>query len=346
MKVLRTAVAGLGRIGWAFHVPSIARHEGFELVAVSDPMEERLKEASSQYGVRTYTDFNAMINGEKLDLVVIASPTPFHYEQTKAAFEKGIDVFLEKPMVSSLEEADSLIELAKQLGRKLMVYQPRRTDDHVQTLKRILDEGIIGPVYMIKCCHTSDYMRRNDWQALKKYGGGMLNNYGSHFFDQILYLTRSRARSVSCQLRCIASVGDADDVVKALVETENGIIVDMDINRATAFPFPRWLVMGKYGTVRYEEQNGQKLFRIRYLIPEEIPPLELNAEMAAPGRSYDNNDRLVWHEKVVPVTADKDFDYYDYCYSYYAEGHEPFVPVSDTREVMRILEECRKSAGW
>lgn len=346
MKILRTGVSGLGRIGWQFHVPSINRHKGFELAAVSDPMEERLQEASSKYGVKVYTDFNEMIEEEKLDLVVIASPTPFHYEQAKAAMERGIDVFLEKPMVTSLEEADRLIALMQEYNRKLMVYQPRRTDADIQTLKRILQSDPIGPVYMVQCCKTSDYMRRNDWQSLKKYGGGMLNNYGSHFIDQMLYLTGSRAKKISCHLRCIASVGDADDVVKALIEMENGVIIDLDINRATAFPFPRWTVLGKYGTIIYAEENEQAVFKIRYLKKDEIPPLELNEQMAAPGRSYENDDKLTWHEMTVPITANERIDYYDYCYSYYAEGGEPFVPVSDTREVIRILEECRKSAGW
>jgi predicted dehydrogenase len=283
-----------------------------------------------------------MLEQDKLDLVVIASPTPFHYEQVKAAMERGVDVFLEKPMAVSLEEADKMIGLKEKYNRKFMVFQPRRTDGDLQTLKKILQSGTIGPVYMIKCCKTSDYVRRNDWQALKKNGGGMLNNYGSHGIDQLLYLTGSKAKNITCHLRAIATVGDADDVVKAVIETENGIIIDLDINRATAFPFPEWTVLGKYGSISYIEENEERLFKIRYLKEEELPNLPLFDQMAAPGRRYEYEDKLIWHEMTVPVERGGDQHYYDYCYTYYSGEGEPFVPVSDTREVMRILDECRK----
>jgi len=346
MKKLRTAVIGLGRIGWQFHMPNLKKHNGFELVAAADPLQERLDEAKDVFGARGYTNYKTMLENEKLDLVVIASPTPFHLEQATTVMECGIDVFLEKPMAQSLEEADTMIEVMDKCKRKLMVYQPRRMDADIQSLINILKSDIIGPIYMIQGCRTSDYVRRNDWQALKKYSGGMLNNYGSHFIDQLLYITGSTAKHVSCHLRCIASIGDADDVVKTLIETESGVILDMDINRATAFPMPQWLVLGKYGSIRYiKDSNDKEMFQIKYLKPQELPPLELKPEMAAQGRSYSNFEELTWHEKCVDIDKEGSFDYYNYCYSYYAEGKKPFVPIETTREVMRILDECRKSSA-
>jgi len=82
MDKLRTAIVGLGRVGWQFHLPQAVKHEGFQVVAVVDPLAERLEEARTTLGVQKgYRDLDALLAAEKLDLVVIASPTQFHTDQ-------------------------------------------------------------------------------------------------------------------------------------------------------------------------------------------------------------------------------------------------------------------------
>ncbi|HHV97864.1 MAG TPA: Gfo/Idh/MocA family oxidoreductase [Clostridiaceae bacterium] len=346
MKKLRTAVAGLGRIGWGYHIPNIIKHEGFELVAVTDPLSERLEEARVNYSVKGYTDFNKLLEEEKLDLIVVASPTPFHVTQSIAAMEHGVDVFLEKPMAQSYEEAKHIVECMKKTGRKLMVYQPHRATSETQAILSILERGLIGQLYMIKMARSS-YIRRNDWQSLKKYGGGMLNNYGAHHIDQLLYLASSKAKKISCSMRRIASLGDADDVVKAVIETENGIILDLDINMASAIPLSPWTIMGSRGTVVQERKSdGKVIFKVRYYKEEEAPALELFDQLAAKGRSYSNFDNLKWYEEEISISDFKPIDFYDKCYEYYALNGHPFVPAEQTLEVMRVMQECRIDAGW
>lgn len=346
MKKLRTAVVGLGRIGWGYHIPNIIKHEGFELVAVTDPMTERLEEAKENFSVKGYTDFNKLLEEENLDLIVIASPTPFHLTQSVAAMEQGIDVFLEKPMAQSLEEARLIMECIEKTGRKLMVYQPHRVTSETQAVASILERGLIGQLYMIKMARSL-YVRRNDWQSQKKYGGGMLNNYGAHSVDQLLYLTSSKARKISCSMRKIASLGDADDVVKAVIETENDVILDLDINMAAAIQLSRWSIMGSRGTaIQEKKDDGKVVFKIRYYNEQEAPNLELKDQLAAQGRSYSNFDKIQWHEEEIDISDFEPIDFYDKCYEYYALDGEPFVPVEQTLEVMRVLNECRIDAGW
>ena len=349
MKKLKIAVSGLGRIGWTYHLAQISSHEGFELAAVADPMQERLTEVKQKYGdgVKGYTSFGELLDNEKIDVAVVASPTLFHLEQVLAAFEHGVDVILEKPMAPSLEQADKIIESMRKHGRKLMVYQPERTRPEFQALKSILDRGVIGKVYMIKR-GCNGFSRRNDWQSLKKYGGGMLNNYGAHYIDQMLNLAGTKVSRVSCSMAKVLSAGDADDVVKAIMETEKGIILDLDINMATAFPLPMWYVLGTNGTILTQEQIREKgTIKVRYVSDEELPPFELQTGLAASGRNYDDNmGNVAWHEETIDVSAFKSIDFYEKCYDYYALGKEPFVPAEETREVMRVISECRRSAGW
>jgi len=347
MRQLRTAVIGLGRVGWQFHVPQIINHEGFALVAVVDPLDERLAEAQATFGpalkepLRTYRDHLTMLEEAKPDLVVICSPTRFHLEQALAAFAHGYDVFCDKPMAPTLEEADTMIAAARDAGRKLMVYQPHRAMVEVVALQDILRRGILGPVYMMKRARSA-FTRRNDWQALRKYGGGMLNNYGAHFVDQLLYLAGSRAARIFCALRTIASLGDADDVVKAVIETENGIILDLDINMAAAVPLTPWVILGRCGSATLDE--SAHTWRVRYFCPTDLADISLDESLAAPGRKYASGETIPWREESFPLADYAPVDFYTKVYDYYALDATPFVPIAESREVMRVLDMCRRDA--
>ena len=354
MRVLRTAVIGLGRVGWQFHIPNILQHDGFELVAVVDPLPERRDEVQQAWrprgrrgsgaggGIRTYPDHVALFDSGGLDLVVIASPTPFHVEQAIAAFERGVDVFCDKPMAPTLQQADAMIAAMERHGRKLMVYQPHRARAEVVALREILRQDLIGPLTTIKRA-VARYERRNDWQAFTEYGGGMLNNYGAHYIDQLLYLSGSTARRVTCSLRTVASLGDADDVVKAVIETDSGVILDVDIHMASAHPMPPWQILGRRGSIVLDPEG--ETWQVRYFRSADLPELDLQQGLAARDRRYGSGERIPWREARWRIADAKPIRFYDACYAYFGLGDAPFVPVSQTREVMRVLDECRKSAA-
>ena len=140
----------------------------------------------------------------------------------------------------------------------------------------------------------SNFVRRNDWQALKKNGGGMLNNYGAHFIDQLLLLAGEPMVRASCELRTIASLGDADDVVKVVLTMQGGMILDLEINMAQALPTPVWTVFGTQGTAVFDPVRGTD-WQLKYFLPEQLPSSELSSELAAEGRLYPS-DAILWHE--------------------------------------------------
>jgi len=343
MQKLRTVVAGLGRIGWQFHLPEIDAHEEFELVGVVDPLEERRHEALARYGAPGYPELQAALDAPAPPgLLVIASPTPFHCPQALAAFEQGWDVFCDKPIALDLEVADRMIEAARRHGRKLMVYQPKRATREMVALRDIIGQDLIGRVYMIRHA-MSNFSRRNDWQAFTKHGGGMLNNYGAHAIDVLLYLAESRARKVSCALRRVVSAGDADDLVKAVIETDDHTILDIDINQATALPIPPWQVFGERGTIVFDSDKAA--WHVCHVPEDELPSLALQTGMAANGRVYGSGEHIPWQDVDIPVADYEPVDFYARCYEYFALDAEPFVPVEDTREVMRVIAACRQDSA-
>jgi predicted dehydrogenase len=159
--------------------------------------------------------------------------------------------------------------------------------------------------------------------------------------DQLLYLAQSPAQKVACALRTVASLGDADDVVKIVIETEKGTILDLDINMASAHPLPPWLVMGQYGSMIWDPER--KAWHVRYYRPEEAPPPRLYTELVAPDRKYPR-DEIPWHDEYVETSEYEAVDYYEQCYAYFCRDEPPFVPIAETRELIRVLSACRQAA--
>jgi predicted dehydrogenase len=340
---LKTAVLGLGRIAWHFHIPQIISNPGFELSAVVEPLPERLREAAEKFSPGAcFATCEEMYAKQKPDLVVVASPTRFHREQVLQAFEHGCDVFCDKPLTLSLEETDEIIEAMHKSGRKLMVYQPHRVTAEASAIKSILSGGLLGKIYLIRHSVAS-FNRRADWQAFRKNGGGMLNNYGAHFIDQLLYLNQSKFHKISCELRAVATLGDADDVVKAVITAENGVIIDLDINMAAAHEVSPWYIAGSCGAAVFD--SVRKEWNLLYFEPADLEQVNLQEGLAAANRAYGSGEKRPWKTKIIANKDFPDIDFYGKCREYFAGGLPPFVPVSETREVMRVISECRRDAG-
>jgi hypothetical protein len=95
------------------------------------------------------------------------------------------------------------------------------------------------------------------------------------------------------------------------------------------------------------DSEGQLVFKIKYYKEEELRDVELKIGLAAPGRSYRNvDDEIIWYEEELKVADFVPINFYDKCYEYYALDKAPFVPVEQTREVLRVMKECREIAGW
>ena len=331
-------VVGLGRIGWQFHFKEALASEHFDLLAVVDPLKDRVDEAIGKSGCRGYATYEEMLATESPDVIALATPTTFHESQTCQAIEHGCHVILEKPMTTSVDSADRMIAAARSADRRIFVYQPHRLTAETATVCRIIESGHLGRIFSIKRS-VFRFVRRNDWQSLKKNSGGMLNNYGAHYIDQLLYLAgHPDIADIRCRLWAAATMGDADDVVRVWMTTEDRVLLDLEINQASALSLPGWHICGEYGTV----VGSGSTFELKYYDPDQADPLEVK-EGAAPGRSYDNKDRLPWIDSAIEVEGDT-LDFYANIHDVLNGRAEPYIPIEQTCELMRIMEHCRTDA--
>ena len=337
-RKLRIGVAGLGRIGWLFHCKTLGGHKDWQLFAVADPAEERRHEAEQTYGCRAFERFDEMLEQADLDAVTIATPTHLHKQHVLAAIKHGLHIMLEKPMAPALAEARAIVRAADKAKRILTVYQPHRAAGYFQHLKKIIDSGRIGEVYHIRR-GSFRFVRRNDWQSLTKYGGGMLNNYGAHGLDQVLALTGYDVKKLFCNLRRVASLGDAEDVVKVVFQTRSGVIGDVDINQATVYsPYD----IEVYGTRGVITKNKDE-FTVRCLSAKQLKVKKLDTSLASANRKYPS-DEFESSQEVIKVDPAYQVDVYKDFARAIRTNTLPFVPAAETLEVMRIMEWCRKDS--
>ena len=334
---IKTVICGLGRIAWSYHLPQLSSNSNFQLAAVVDPLPERLTEAAEKWQIKhLYTSYDKMLEQVKPDLVVVASPTPFHTEQICKAFRAGADVFCEKPLTTDLQKTDMIISEMKRFKRKLMVYQPRRLDLDCQQAKAIIESNILGSVYMIKR-NIQTYKRRNDWQALQRYGGGMLNNYGAHYIDQLLYITGLPADYEYSELKNLVSQGDADDFFKLVLKNPDGILMEIEVNQVSAFEKDEWTICGINGTARWS--SNTRNWQIKYFKPDALPSISLQTTLAALNRQYPH-ENIPWQETGCTFDVPPQQNFYDNCYSYFALNQAPLVDLSETRQVMAIIDKA------
>lgn len=338
-KVIRCGICGLGRIGWSFHLPAAENTEGMAAAAVADPLKERVDEAAAVHGVpHCFTDWREMADAGVIDLAVIASPTTFHREQCEYFMSKGIDVFCDKPMALTLEDAQAMADAAQKYGRKLMVFQPHRLTPLTKKAKEIMNSGKLGNIWQIRR-NIYSFVRRNDWQSFAAQGGGMLNNYGAHFLDQLLFLGGDRkAEEIRCETERILSGGDAEDVVRVSMRGRSRIYYTLEINMAAAMPVPELLLFGDKGTAFY--QDGK--WYLKYC--PEMAELVMNEGFAAPDRRYPPRETN-FVEETAENPAVSTHEWYQYCRDFYNGDAAPLVPLEDTLEIMRILKECRGSSA-
>lgn len=336
---IRIGVIGLGRIGWSRHIPLIKKSRDFELAAVSDTSLDRCKEATEKYGCAAFLTQDEMIANSTLDAIVIATPTHLHKSMAIKAFKANLDVLLEKPMALDLKEARLISTSAKKHQRILTVYQPHRLKAYHQTLKKIIASGKLGEIYHIRRGMFS-FAQRNDWQCLKKYGGGMLSNYGAHGLDQLLDITGSKIKKIYCTLRRVASLGDTDDVVKIIYETRSGIIGELDINQASTMNPYEFEV---YGTTGSAQLDGDK-YIVRYFNPKFLKNKKINRNLMAENRQYPN-DNIKINKIDIQIKDKHGIDVYKDFANAIRTRSNPVVIPEETITVMKLIESCRDIAG-
>ncbi|SOE97358.1 myo-inositol 2-dehydrogenase [Burkholderia sp. D7] len=226
-RELRVALVGAGLMG-SDHVGRLAnRIAGASVVAVVDVDEERAQRVASKApGAIAASDLGPLLTGDRVDAVVIATPGLLHEKTLLQVMEQGKPILCEKPLTPDAASSWRIIEAEQKMGRKLIqVGFMRRFDREYQQLRRLIDSREMGNTLMLHFSH------RNAVSPSSFTSQMLINDSVVHEFDGIRYLTGEEVTAVQVRLgrpTRHAHHGQHDPQ-QVLMETESGILVDVEI---------------------------------------------------------------------------------------------------------------------
>ena len=259
---VRAGLIGLGNSGWFYHAQEhLSRSDRYELVAVCSRDESRARAAAERFGGRPFTDWRRLVAADDVELVVVALPHHLHREVAVAAAEAGRHVLVEKPMAVTTEDADDMLAAAAEAGVVLSVFQQRRWEEDVQTLRRLLDDGVAGDVWHVEVARShagryrtagADRPHAGDsvlpWPHERASGGGISWLVGPHPVDQLLHLVDAAPASVSGRVH--REPGDeVEHYIAADVTFDDGVTGRVSVFRRPGIAPPRFVVYGTRATL-------------------------------------------------------------------------------------------------
>lgn len=339
---IRVGIVGVGRAGWAMHRPELAAQGGFKIVAACDVVAERAERLAGENGGRAYTDYRALIDDPRVDLVVVATRSNTHGEIDIAALQAGKHVVAEKPFATSVAEADRIIAAAAASKGRLLVRQNRRWDPAFLHVKEVVASGCLGQVFQVRL-YRHWFQRRNDWQVLKAFAGGLLNNWGPHIIDHALRMIDAPIVSQWSDLQCIAAAGDGEDHIKIVLRGANGIVADVEISGGMCLGAPAWQVYGTQGALAVDA--GERTMKLRWHDRASMPPVVADPSDPPQEGAFGTPVETTWHEEELAVKPAPE-TFYDAVYRALTTDSEFEVKVEEARAVVEVTEKARVGTGF
>lgn len=236
MDKVRMAVLGLNQ-GSKIARDAVASDE-IELVAVAG-FGDQAESVAKELDQKLYEDYALLLKQEDLDAVAIALPNKLHLPAVEKSLAAGIkNILLEKPIASTVEDAEKIIQLCKEAGAVLLVGHHRRSSSKYQLLKSVIESGKLGDIVGIQSSYaTAKPHSYYDVEWHTKKGGGPLLINAIHDFDDLNYVADRKPVKVYAAANNTIRGNEIEDSVSAVVEYEGGVTASYWISDGTPSPW-------------------------------------------------------------------------------------------------------------
>lgn len=254
MRKLNLAIIGQGRSGKSIHGEYYisSRNQYYNVKYVVDTDAIRRNISLDRYpGCTVFADYHELYNLEDIDLVVNATYSETHYSITKDLLLHGFNVLVEKPFARSRYECDELINLAKEKGVVLAVFQQTFLAPFYLFAKELAESGKLGEILQVSVRYNN-LSRRWDWQTLQKKCAGGAYNTGPHPIGIALGLMDfdENIRIAYSKLATALTSGDGDDYAKIILSCPGKPVSDIEINATDAYSDYNLKLQGTRGTFK------------------------------------------------------------------------------------------------
>ena len=338
--MIEVGLVGFGLAGRAFHAPVIRAVPGLHLAAI---LQRTGNEAAERYpDVHIALSLDELLAIREIRLVVIATPNDTHYSFARQCLEAGRDVVVDKPFTTNLEEAKSLVEIAKKAGRLITVYQNRRYDGDFQAIRKLVAHGTLGRIVRFET-HYDRYrpqLKPGAWRETTRPGSGILFDIAPHLIDHALVLF-GLPEAVTADVRTEREGAVADDAFDIVFHYPRAMRAVLRSSILAAAPRPRFVLLGTEASFVKQTVDPQENNLRHGRIPAEGPwgaePEETWGVLTVP-------EGDTFAQRRIP-SANCDFrDYYANVRDTLVGKAAPAVTPEWAVNVMRLLEMVRESS--
>jgi predicted dehydrogenase len=282
MSAIRIGIIGSGFMGLT-HAAAVARTEDTELVAIAGG--RRAPGLAQQYAVPVEPDAARLIERADIDAIIITTPHHLHARDTLQAFSNGKHVLVEKPMATSLEDCDAMIEAAANARRVLAVGFQQRFRHNNREARRLVREGALGNLLMAQINMLASMQPMladpgfaGSWEWWRDPRSlGHIINAGPHAIDLLRWMFAAEVESVSALCRSFVPGAQVEDTTAALLGLSNGAVCSFNSSLLAPAPsFPgeefRFRFVGTEAVMDLDPYTELRLSREGVLVTESVQP--------------------------------------------------------------------------
>ena len=257
MRIIKTALCSFGMSGKVFHAPLLASNAGFLLYAV---WERSTQKAHALYPeIKSFQRLEDMLADDLIELVIVNTPNATHFQYAKMALLAGKHVVVEKQFTSTVEEATELFALAASVNKKITVFQNRRWDSDFLTVKKVVDQRMLGEV--VEAEFHFDRFKMELGPKLHKetpgIGAGILPDLGPHLVDQALQMFGS-PYAIFADAAAFRTASMVDDYFELLMFYK-GLRVRLKASYLVREAIPAYVIHGTKGSFLKYRDDVQEL---------------------------------------------------------------------------------------
>lgn len=342
-KVYNMAYIGFGGMA-SHHLKQSAELERINVKGICDINPER-QEYARQCGLYVYSSRDEIYADAEIDLVLIAVPNHLHKDFAIEALRHGKNVLCEKPVTMTSAELEEVMAVAKETGKVFAIDQNRRVNKDFIAVKRAVESGKLGRVYVIESRVEGSRGVPAGWRTDPAQGGGMMLDWGVHLIDQLMYMYDAKVVEVYCKMYSI-NYKDVDDNFHLTMVFDNGVTAHIEVSTNNFINHPRWYVLGTEGSLQIDGWDATGKI-VRCLEREDSWGAEIKQNKVGPSKTM--APRSENSTETIAITAPEDIvDNLNPVYWQLIDALDKTAPLKITPEqalrVMKVMEAAFLSA--